>query len=463
MTSINQRGRYGQYIQVILTLSDFLIINIAYAITAKLAPSFVLENARMVWLMANIAYLPAAYLLRHTQTSRSIAMEHVVSASIKALLLHAPVFICGLYFLEIGSISWTAMALFYGLLVIMLPLWWVLSRLIIKYFRRRGRNYSRIVIVGSNPTTRRLCEIIGSDLGFGYAICGVFDDSPTDDIAPDLYRGTISDLKAYIKEHKIDEVYCTLDASLQEERAEVIRIAEDCVAQVYIVPQLVSLLPRNYEMFAIGSMPVLGVLRQPLAGASNRVAKRVFDIAVSSLVLLFFPLVLIPVGIAIKISSPGPIFFRQERTGYRGRTFKCFKFRTMVVNEEADKTQTTKNDSRKTRVGEFLRHSSIDELPQFINVFIGDMSVVGPRPHMLAHTEQYAKLIQKYMVRHYIKPGITGWAQINGLRGQTEELWQMEQRVEHDVWYIENWNIWLDIKIMFRTVYNAVRGEENAF
>lgn len=463
MTSINQRGRYGQYIQVILTLSDFLIINIAYAITARLAPSFVLENARMVWLMANIAYLPAAYILRKPQISRYINMEHVVSASIKVLILHATVFICGLYFLEIGSISWTAMSLFYGLLVIMLPLWWVLSRLIIKYYRRRGRNYSRIVIVGSNPTARRLCEIMSSDLGFGYTIQGIFDDAPTGDTDPELYRGTIDMLEKYIREHNINEVYCTLEASRQDDRAEVVRIAERCVVQVYIVPQLVSSLPRNYEMFAIGPMPVLGVLRQPLAVVSNRVAKRAFDLAVSSLTLLFFPLVLIPVGIAIKLSSPGPIFFRQERTGYRGRTFKCFKFRTMVVNDQADQTQTTKNDTRKTRVGEFLRHSSIDELPQFINVFLGDMSVVGPRPHMLAHTKQYSELINKYMVRHYIKPGITGWAQINGLRGQTEELWQMERRVEHDVWYIENWSTWLDIKIMFRTVYNAFRGEDNAF
>lgn len=463
MTSINQRGRYGQYIQAILTLSDFLIINIAYAITARMAPSFVLENARMVWLMANIAYLPAAYLLRHTQTSRSIAMEHVVTASIKGLLLHASVFICGLYFLEIGSISWTAMSLFYGLLLIMFPLWWVFSRLLIKHFRRRGRNYNRIVIVGSNPTTRRLCEIINSDLGFGYTIKGVFDEAPTADIAPELYRGTLDQLESYITEQKIDEVYCTLEGFRQEERAEVVRIAERCVVQLYLVPQLVSSLPRNYEMFAIGPMPVLSVLRQPLSSARNRVAKRTFDLAVSSVALLFFPLVLIPVGIAIKLSSPGPIFFRQERTGYRGRTFKCFKFRTMVVNDQADKAQTTKNDSRKTRVGEFLRHSSIDELPQFINVFLGDMSVVGPRPHMLAHTKEYSELINKYMVRHYIRPGITGWAQINGFRGQTEELWQMERRVEHDVWYIENWSTWLDIKIMFRTVYNAVRGEENAF
>lgn len=185
--------------------------------------------------------------------------------------------------------------------------------------------------------------------------------------------------------------------------------------------------------------------------------------AFSATVLLFSPLVFIPVAIAIKLSSPGPIFFKQKRTGYRGREFYCYKFRTMRVNKSADTQQATKNDPRKTRVGDFLRRTSIDELPQFINVFIGNMSVVGPRPHMLKHTEQYSHLIKKYMVRHYIKPGITGWAQINGFRGQTEELWQMEQRVEHDVWYIEHWNPLLDLKIIFRTVTNAIHGEKNAF
>ncbi|MGN1238611.1 MAG: sugar transferase, partial [Muribaculaceae bacterium] len=175
------------------------------------------------------------------------------------------------------------------------------------------------------------------------------------------------------------------------------------------------------------------------------------------------PIVLIPVAVGIKISSPGPIFFRQKRTGYRGKEFWCYKFRTMRVNKDSDKLQATRNDPRKTRFGDFLRRSSIDELPQFFNVWRGDMSIVGPRPHMVKHTQDYSALIDKYMLRHTIKPGITGWAQVNGLRGQTEHLWQMEKRVEYDVWYAENWNMMLDFKIVFLTVYNAVKGEKNAF
>ncbi|MDE5684305.1 MAG: sugar transferase, partial [Muribaculaceae bacterium] len=157
------------------------------------------------------------------------------------------------------------------------------------------------------------------------------------------------------------------------------------------------------------------------------------------------------------------VYFRQERTGYLGRSFECLKFRTMKVNSTSDVCQATKNDPRKTRFGEFLRRTSIDELPQFINVWRGEMSIVGPRPHMLMHTEQYTELIDRYMLRHAVKPGITGWAQVNGYRGPTDELWKMERRVEYDVWYIENWSLLLDMKIIVRTVINAFRSDENAF
>ncbi|MGN1173293.1 MAG: sugar transferase, partial [Muribaculaceae bacterium] len=179
--------------------------------------------------------------------------------------------------------------------------------------------------------------------------------------------------------------------------------------------------------------------------------------------LIFSPIIFIPIAIAIKISSPGPVFFKQQRTGYKGKPFTCWKFRTMKVNDLADKIQATENDPRKTKVGDFLRRTSLDELPQFINVFLGDMSVVGPRPHMLKCTEDYSRIIQQYMVRHTVKTGITGWAQVNGYRGEIKELWQMERRVECDIWYAEHWSFLLDLKIIFRTIANTVKGDENAY
>ena len=194
-----------------------------------------------------------------------------------------------------------------------------------------------------------------------------------------------------------------------------------------------------------------------------RIVKRAFDVAISLPVCVLFPLILIPVALAIKMTSPGPVFFRQRRTGLYGYEFTCLKFRTMYVNSMSDTAQALIDDPRKTRVGAFLRRSSIDELPQFFNVLAGQMSVVGPRPHMLSITEEYKSLIEKYMARHAVKPGITGWAQVNGQRGATEELWQMQKRVELDMWYIRNWNVFLDFKIVVMTVLNSIRGDANAY
>jgi exopolysaccharide biosynthesis polyprenyl glycosylphosphotransferase len=211
-------------------------------------------------------------------------------------------------------------------------------------------------------------------------------------------------------------------------------------------------------------VPLLSIRNEPLQSASNRAVKRAFDILFSSLVmLLLYPMLYLVIGLLIKLSSPGPILFKQKRTGLYGKEFDCYKFRTMRVNKEADEKQATRDDPRTTPIGAFLRHTNLDEIPQFVNVLKGDMSVVGPRPHMLKHTEQYSKLIDKYMVRHLVKPGITGWAQITGYRGETKTLEQMEGRVKRDVWYIENWSFFLDLKIIYVTVINMFQGEKNAY
>ena len=465
MTGINQRGRYGRYIRWILTACDFLVLNLAFFITVLLTPEFDEARPRLIWLMVNIAYFPAAYFLANTQARRTIAMEHVLAGSLKAVLLHAPLFLAALFFLQIEDMPLRGFAVFYGLLFVMFPIWWTASRIIIKYYRGRGRNFSKVVIVGDNPTGHRLFREITSDAGFGYRVLGFFDKNSHPDTPVGLYRGPISGLADFINRHHVDEIFCTLpgEGTDDSDILTTMKIAETSVTQFFYVPQISLNLSRTFDLYAMGSMPVLSVRHQPLSRMRNRSLKRAFDFLFSSVALLCSPLVFIPVAVAIKMSSPGPVFFKQKRTGYRGREFNCYKFRTMKVNTTADTCQASKNDPRKTRLGDFLRRTSLDELPQFINVWRGEMSIVGPRPHMLMHTEEYSALIDKYMVRHYIKPGITGWAQINGYRGQTEKLWQMEERVRHDVWYIEHWTFFLDLKIMFRTVYNAMRGEKNAF
>jgi len=202
---------------------------------------------------------------------------------------------------------------------------------------------------------------------------------------------------------------------------------------------------------------------EPLSSTTNKLTKRLFDVTVSIISCICMIPIIPIIAIIIKIQSPGPIFFKQERTGFAGKTFFCYKFRSMHVNKDADLEQATENDPRKFAFGNFMRKTNIDELPQFWNVLRGNMSIVGPRPHMLHHTEIYSELIDKYMVRHFCKPGITGWAQVTGFRGETKELWQMEERVERDIWYIEHWTFMLDIKIIYKTIKSVIIPDKHAY
>ena len=228
----------------------------------------------------------------------------------------------------------------------------------------------------------------------------------------------------------------------------------------YVPPADESL---NLQSVFIDDVEVFASYVSPLEEPLNRLVKRAFDIVVSIIALLFTALLLPFVAIGIRMQSPGKLLFIQRRTGMDGKDFNCLKFRSMHENADSDIRQATKDDPRKFPFGNFMRKTNIDELPQFWNVLRGDMSIVGPRPHMLAHTEQYSSLIGKYMVRHFVKPGITGWAQVTGFRGETSELWQMEGRVERDIYYIQHWSIWLDLRIVWMTVKNVFNKDENAY
>jgi putative colanic acid biosynthesis UDP-glucose lipid carrier transferase len=211
-------------------------------------------------------------------------------------------------------------------------------------------------------------------------------------------------------------------------------------------------------------MPVLSLRNEPLNEVSNRIRKRLYDILMSSFVTIFILSWMIPlIALLIKLESKGPVFFLQKRSGKDNKPFTLIKFRSMHMTNEAHLKQATKDDSRVTKIGKFLRKTNLDEFPQFLNVLMGQMSIVGPRPHMLKHTQDYSKLLDQYMVRQFLKPGITGWAQINGYRGETKTIKQMEKRVEYDLWYLENWNLWLDSKIVLMTALNMARGEKNAY
>jgi putative colanic acid biosynthesis UDP-glucose lipid carrier transferase len=300
------------------------------------------------------------------------------------------------------------------------------------------------------------------DPGYGYRLLGYFDIKPLEGFTGH-YMGNLDTLESFIRTNHVDELYYVLSGDKEEAMLRVVQITDNCLVQFHFVPKISRYIGRRFGLANFDGLPVLTPRVNPLSYSLNRWIKRGFDFIFSSVALICSPILFIPIAIAVKLSSPGPVFFKQKRTGYMGREFDCYKFRTMRVNAAADDVQATATDPRKTKVGDFLRRTSLDELPQFINVWLGDMSIVGPRPHMLAHTKEYSELIDRYMVRHMVKPGITGWAQVCGYRGSTDELWKMEGRVLRDVWYIEHWSFMLDIKIIIKTIVNAIVGEENAY
>ena len=318
--------------------------------------------------------------------------------------------------------------------------------------------------MGAGKNGMELYRVMKDDISSGFNILGFFDDNLVlKDILPN-YLGTTDQVEKYALEKDIDEIYCTLPGTNDEKILRLLNFSEKNMIRFYMVPEIYRNIKKSMVMEILESIPLLTLRREPLQAFYNRALKRVFDIVFSLCILCtIFPFLYIIIGFLIKRSSPGPIFFKQKRTGLYGRDFECYKFRTMRVNAEADTLQAVKDDPRKTKIGDFLRRTNLDEFPQFINVLKGDMSVVGPRPHMLKHTEQYSALIDKYMVRHLVKPGVTGWAQVTGYRGETKTLEQMEGRVKRDVWYIENWSFFLDLKIIVVTLLNMCRGEKNAY
>ena len=260
-----------------------------------------------------------------------------------------------------------------------------------------------------------------------------------------------------------DELYVCIS---RREKDIVRKISSFCnrnVVRFYFVPMSVEALGIDLKRELLDDMEVFTTYESPLDSPLNMLIKRLFDTVLAILALLLTLPFLPVIWLIIKIQSPGPLFFKQVRTGLDGKDFNMLKFRSMHVNADADRLQATKDDPRKYPFGNFMRKANIDELPQFWNVLMGDMSIVGPRPHMLAHTRMYSELIDKYMVRHFVKPGITGWAQVTGFRGETKELWQMEGRVKRDIWYMENWTIWLDIRIVWLTVKTIFVHDKNAY
>lgn len=332
---------------------------------------------------------------------------------------------------------------------------------------RRSRNVVKVLFMGADDNNVSLYKEIKHGFStYSYKILGFFSSLFKDNVPADSkYLGKVTDVYGFLVNNDVDMVLCSLDpAHSSEVINQIIRHCEKKFISFYYVPNMEGYPHRHMHFNQWGGVTTIRLHDAPLNDPYKRAEKRVVDIVVSGIFLLtLFPLIFIVVSIGILISSSGPIFFKQKRTGYNGRTFTMLKFRSMKVNVYADTLQATVDDPRKTKFGDFLRRTSIDELPQFINVLKGDMSLVGPRPHMELHTEQYSKLIDGYFVRHLCKPGLTGYAQVNGCRGETKTVEEMADRVRYDIWYIENWSLLLDMKIILKTMIQIFKGDEQAY
>jgi putative colanic acid biosynthesis UDP-glucose lipid carrier transferase len=318
-------------------------------------------------------------------------------------------------------------------------------------------NIRKTIILGKTPQSESLEKFLIDTPAYGFInkkiIC--FKDRP---------KLNIEAIFDYISNEEIDEIFCSISELNNEDLLAVVNYADNNLKVVKFIPDRSKVLSKKLQHDYYGIIPILTFRTIPLDDPFSALLKRVFDIVFSLAVLVLILSWLTPlIALVIKVESKGSVFFTQSRNGYNFKSFKCFKFRSMVVNPKADLEQVTRGDARITIFGQLLRKTSLDEMPQFYNVLKGDMSVVGPRPHMLSHTDMYAKKIDKFMVRHFVKPGITGLAQVSGFRGEVETDKDIIGRVQHDIFYIENWSFFLDLKIIFQTLYNTIKGEEKAY
>lgn len=446
---------------------DAIILNLLYWLFCSLFKyDFALSTMRQTMVASTIIYFVCTMHNGVVLYHRKVSFHQIVMRVMQNLFIYA---VCCLGLFTVGAFrhpSVLRMLAWWSSAFVCISLFRIMMRRILVIWRNKPSHAHNIVFLGSKSNAMEMYAEMTEANTFGFNVLGYFDHQENkkfSELCP--YLGSPKDIPSVLKESSnVHELYSCLPSRYSEEILEVIRYCEHNMIHFYSMPNVNTYLHHRMHLNMLGNVPYLSLYNEPLSQTENRMIKRMFDFIVSlTFLCTVFPIIFVIVAIITKTTMPGPIFFRQKRTGLDGKEFYCLKFRSMKVNKDADRVQATKDDPRKTKWGNIMRKTNIDELPQFINVLLGQMSLVGPRPHMVKHTDDYSKLIDNYMVRHYIKPGITGWSQVNGFRGETKYLSQMEGRVAGDIWYMEHWSIWLDIYIMYKTVANALRGDKQAF
>ena len=475
---MNRNTQTNIFIMFLIVVVDFMMVNALLYFMTEYHPWFARwtpMKVRILVLLSNIGLVIGEYVNPPIIQKRAISSGDVVKRVLQLSLLQGFFAFFFMKMLSLGFVGGRFQAVFCMLEFVSILILRYYERLVIKKYRSVGGNSRFATFIGADTELLNVYHRLTDDMTMGYRIIGYYSDDKMSNGVSDHRRqedklkklGSLQYFLANLDNPKQLEVYDELYVCLSRREKDTIKLLSNfCdknMVRFYLVPVSVETLGINLKREQIDDIEVFTTFENPLQNSMNKVVKRMFDFVLSFFSLFFILLAFPLIWLIIKIQSPGPVFFTQERTGQDGKSFRIYKFRSMYINQCADQLQTTRDDPRKFPFGDFMRKTSIDELPQFWNVLKGDMSIVGPRHHMLAHTEMYSHLINKYMVRHFVKPGITGWAQVNGFRGETKELWQMEGRIKRDIWYMENWSIWLDIRIVWLTLQLMFRHDSHAY
>ena len=470
-------------------LADFILLNIILLIFVKFTPlmdGWSRVATKIFILMCNFGMVLAQIRFSTIVFQRIVKASDMLQRIIMLVMAESLMTYLLMKALSVRVAVGKKLLMIGAVLFVVLLVSRIIERYAVRRFRIIGRNSRTVTFVGNDQELMNVYKELTADPTTGYRINGYYadaemgewtktltsDDHITADNKPEKTNleelpklGTVADLIKKLKNSELaaDELYVSLSRRDKSLIRQISRLCDQRVVRFFYVPVSVESIGISLKREMLNDMEVFTTYANPLENPTRRLVKRTFDIIMSILFLIPIALLFPFIYAIIKIQSPGPVFFKQQRTGLDGKSFTMLKFRSMHVNDDADKVQATENDPRKFPFGNFMRKSNIDEFPQFWNVLRGDMSIVGPRPHMLAHTEQYSHLIDKYMVRHFVKPGVTGWAQVTGFRGETKELWQMEGRVKRDIWYMENWSLWLDIQIIWMTAKTVFIHDNKAY
>lgn len=458
--------RYFYLLRFTLALTDLIIVNLCFYLGAYLSNKYFEPFDKSLFsnnvILCNLLWLIITRIFKLYSKTTIHILEYIYKATWRSYALHLTLLSAYFFFSSSLNMPKHFFVIFYGLLFISFLISRFTGTALQSALNENFDIRKKVAVLNMNDQGEELANYIKQQGSFkfeGFLEQETISVSAGGDL---ILPCVVNQFKAAVNAG-VQEVFVSLDTNRMSEVSNLILEAEKQCIKLMFVPDTRDM-EANFKLERMGTYTVLSARNEPLESIENRFKKRAFDIIVSSAVIIFILSWLYPLlALIIKISSPGPVMFKQLRTGRDNKPFWCYKFRSMRKNNESDKRQASKSDTRITGIGRFMRKTSIDEFPQFLNVLFGHMSIIGPRPHMLSHTEEYRILIDKYMVRQFLKPGISGWAQVNGYRGETGETLLMEKRVDHDIYYMSNWSLMFDIRIMFLTIINIFKGEKNAY